>query len=75
MARQVRPCIACENPGDEAPKHIVAVPDGTNGGVDVFWHYDCHALMTGCESCTAVVKSADGKKNADLVEHLTGERP
>lgn len=74
MARQVRKCIACTKE-DTAPKDIVAVNDGTNGGSDVYWHLDCHAIATGCESCTKAVEAAEGKKDDDLVEFLTGERP
>jgi hypothetical protein len=74
MARQMRKCIGCTQV-DTAPKHIWAVADGTNGGTDVFWHYDCHSTATGCESCTQTVKDSNGAQNDDLVEHLTGERP
>lgn len=74
MARQNRVCIGCTQV-DQAPKHIVAVKDGTNGGADVFWHMDCHALATNCPSCSKTVKEANGAQNDDLVEHITGERP
>lgn len=72
MARQVRKCIACTKE-DQAPKHTMAIADGTNGGVDVHWHYDCHAVATGCEICTKVVEESNGAQDDALVEHLTRE--
>lgn len=69
MARRMRTCIACGQT-DDGPKHVVAV-DPVN---DVNWHFDCHATVTGCEPCVETVKAAKGKKDLDLVEHLTGQR-
>jgi hypothetical protein len=70
----MRKCIACEKE-DTAPKHVMAIADGTNGGADVFWHMDCHATATGCEACATVVEESGGAKDDALVEHLTGEAP
>ena len=72
MARQMRACIGCTQT-DQAPKHTMAVADGTNGGVDVHWHYDCHAVATGCATCQKVVSDSGGAQDGALVEFLTGE--
>jgi hypothetical protein len=74
MARQLRKCIACMQE-DRSPKHTWSVADGTNGGVDVHWHYDCHSVATNCVTCTEVVEASNGAQNDDLVEFITGERP
>lgn len=61
-----RPCIGCGQ-YDDAPRHVVALPDGN----EVLWHMDCHALSgDGCPQCQATVDSAAGKQNAELREHI-----
>lgn len=72
MARQMRKCIACEKV-DQSPKKIVAIADGTNGGVDVFWHYDCHAAVTGCSDCQAIVDASGGLKDDELVDFIMNQ--
>jgi len=72
MARMMRKCVACEKT-DTAPKHVVVIVT-ESGDTNVVWHMDCHADATGCEPCTATVEAAEGKKDDELVEHITGEK-
>jgi hypothetical protein len=60
---------------DYAPKHIIAVGDGTQGGTDIYWHFDCHVLASNCATCTESLKEVGGAgskglKNDKLLDHL-----
>jgi hypothetical protein len=64
----VRPCLGCGQ-SDDHPRHVIDV-----GGVDTFWHYDCHAQVTNCELCVPVAKAAEGKTGDELRKHLTSRK-
>jgi hypothetical protein len=40
----------------------------------VFFHYDCHASVSGCESCASVVKDSNGKTGDALRDHIMGKK-
>jgi hypothetical protein len=46
--------------------HVIIPPDMTS----VFMHFDCHARIADCESCKAVVESANGKRGEHLRDHI-----
>jgi len=62
----VRPCLACGQQ-DDHPRHQVVIPPDM---ASVFFHYDCHAQVGGCESCVSVVKDAGGKTGDELRNHI-----
>jgi hypothetical protein len=65
MSNPVRTCLGCSQV-DDHPRKVIDL-DGIN---TAFWHYDCHAQVTGCEYCTALLKDAGGKTGDDLRDHL-----
>ena len=66
MDNPVRSCLACGQE-DDHPRHVVVIPPDM---AEVPWHFDCHAAITNCESCTVVVKTAKGKTGEDLRTHI-----
>lgn len=62
----VRPCLGCGNEDDHPRHQVVIPPDQTS----VFWHYDCHALVTGCELCKPIAEAAAGRTGDDLRKFL-----
>lgn len=58
-------CIGCTQT-DDHPRHLIDI-----GGVNVYWHMDCHAIATGCPICTGIVANAHGAKGGKLRTHLT----
>jgi hypothetical protein len=70
MANPVRTCLACGQT-DDHPRHVVGLPDGN----DVNYHFDCCAIVKGCETCTPTVDSAGGKKGDDLRAHIVENAP
>ena len=68
--RPVRPCVGCGQ-SDQAPRDQVSLPDGNVA----YYHFDCHVLIADCTGCKLALAGAgghgpDGKKNADLLEHI-----
>ncbi len=66
MSNPVRTCIGCAQT-DDHPRHVIIAGDG----VEVTWHQDCHAIATGCESCTEHTAKARGKTGEDFRKHIT----
>jgi len=62
----VRTCIGCGQT-DDHPRHVIYLRTGE----DVTWHIDCHALATGCATCTTQTKTAKGATGDKLRAHLT----
>lgn len=68
QGRPVRWCIACGQ-ADDHPRHAVQLDDGSGGFVD--WHFDCHAMVTGCPTCSLTVETRpDGATGADFLAHV-----
>lgn len=65
----INPCLGCGQV-DDHPKHVVAVDPVT----DVWWHYDCHHAVTGCQVCAPVVAAAQGKTGEELRAILTSKK-
>ena len=58
-------CIGCTKEAGDAPVHIIS------SGVDadevrIWWHHDCHVIVTGCELCHSVVDAYPEQKDAAL---------
>lgn len=73
MANPIRTCIGCAQT-DDHPRHVEATIAG-----DVNWHLDCHAIVTGCDSCHAQLDGVGGvegnPKGEALREHLLTTGP
>lgn len=63
----LRNCIGCGQV-DDHPRHIIDV-----GGVDTYWHHDCHALTTGDPVSQAVADS--GLTGDELRAHIEQTNP
>ena len=63
----LRNCIGCGQV-DDHPRHVIDV-----GGVDTYWHHDCHALATGDPVSQAVADS--GLTGDELREHILENDP
>jgi hypothetical protein len=61
-----RICVGCKQT-DDHPRHVEVIDAA---GTAVPWHMDCHALITGCETCTAQTAGADGATGDALRTHI-----
>lgn len=68
-APPMRFCIGCAQT-DDHPRHVVVVLS-EQGQVEVPWHMDCHAALTGCPTCTEQTEGAEGLRGDALRAHLT----
>jgi hypothetical protein len=66
----VRDCLACGQKDDHPRDHVV-LPDGSSA----YWHMDCHARMTGCQTCQDTVDTAEGKTGDELRDHIVANDP
>lgn len=64
QSNPIRTCIGCTQT-DDHPRHTMV-----QGDVDVSWHYDCHAIATGCEICKGVVAGSKGVTGDKLRTYL-----
>lgn len=72
MAKKlVRTCIGCEKT-DDHPRHDILLQLEPEL-VEVSWHLDCHAIGTGCETCTAQTAGADGKTGDAMRKHIIAQ--
>lgn len=62
----VRQCIYCSK-SDTDPKHEQILP----GFISVYAHQDCCAQVTKCETCTPVVKAANGLRGEEFRKFLS----
>ena len=65
QATRPRTCIGCGQT-DDGPRHCI----GVNGGGQITWHLDCHAIATNCDSCQSQVDKANGLKDTELREFI-----
>lgn len=70
MSNPVRMCLGCSIE-DDHPRHTVVIPPDM---AEVPWHMNCHAAITKCELCVAVVKGAKGKTGDDLRDFIMAEK-
>ncbi|MCW2904216.1 MAG: hypothetical protein JWO67_6481 [Streptosporangiaceae bacterium] len=63
---EIRPCLGCGQE-DNHPRHQVVIPPNQDS---VWFHYDCHAAITGCEICVPIAAAAQGKTGDELRDHL-----
>lgn len=64
----MRTCLGCAQT-DDHPRHVISLPDGS----EVTWHFDCHRIVSGCETCTEQTAGAEGLIGDELRAHLTKE--
>lgn len=70
MPGAMQSCLGCGQ-SDDHPKHQVVIPPNFDS---VFWHFDCHLKITGCDLCAPTVLSAKGKTGDDLRKHIMGKK-
>jgi len=71
MPNLLRTCIGCASE-DDHPRHVLATADGAT----VSWHFDCHQIATGCESCSGQLADApEGAKGDQLRAYLVTTGP
>lgn len=61
-----RMCWICEQT-DDHPRHVIAMADGN----DATPHMDCHASLTGCESCRTQTRNQGDARGEDFRRILT----
>ncbi len=67
----VRTCVGCTQT-DTHPRHDVIIQIAPELQV-ASWHLDCHALVTGCESCIGQTVGSDGKTGEDMRAHIVNQ--